>query len=100
MENLSDFLNQLNEQNDDTEEKGSVSGINREKAGLSATADFDKMPTNLKKMWREYEQGGGHDYDNVWDFIDDVVGFLRAKKFTGRHIAQWDKKVEKDIAEE
>lgn len=95
MEKLNKFLNQLNEKSEE-----SVSGITKQKAGLAASADFDKMPTNLKRMWREYEQAGGHDYDNVWDFIDDIVGFLRSKKFTGRHVAEWDKRIEKDIAEE
>lgn len=96
--NLNQWLNKLDEETNNNGEQ--VTGITKQKTGLAASADFDKMPTNLKRMWREYEQAGGHDYDNVWDFIDDVVGFLRAKKFTGRHVAEWDKKVEKDIAEE
>lgn len=94
--NLNEWLNKLNEEDDNAQ----VSGITKQKTGLAASADFEKMPSGLKKMWREYEQAGGHDYNTVWEFLDDVVGFLRGKKFTGRHIAEWDKKVEKDIAEE
>lgn len=96
MENLNRFLSKLNEEGD--QEK--VAGINKQKSGLSSTGDFDKMPSSLKTMWREYERAGGHDYDSVWDFLDDVVGFLKSKKFTGRHVAEWDRKAEKDITEE
>lgn len=92
---LNQLLNKLNEEGEPVK-TGDVSGVTKQKTGLGTSADFDKMPANLKKMWREYEQAGGDEYDNVWEFLEDVVAFLTSKKYTGRTIATWDKKIEKN----
>lgn len=92
---LDTWLKKLNEETDDKS-----SGITKAKSGLASEKDYEQLPGAFKTMWRQYENAGGHKYESVWEFLDDVVGFLSSKGFTGRHIAEWDKKADREVGEE
>lgn len=82
-EKLNEMLNRLNEE-------GEVSGVTRQKMDVQQQ-DWDKVPTEIKKVFKQYKMAGG-ECETIWDFMKDIAGFLDSKKFTGRHIAAWDKK--------
>ena len=89
---LDQWLQKLDEESDQ-------SGITKAKADLGSEKDYKRMPASLKQLWREYENAGGHKYESVWEFMDDVVGFLNDKGFDGRQIAAWDKKADREVGE-
>lgn len=43
----------------------------------------------LQKLFKEYKAAGGG-CPNAEAFVNDVVGFVRSKDFSGADIAKWD----------
>lgn len=85
MENLNSFLNQLNERSEEE-----VAGVTRSSAGVKSQEDWEKIPTSVKEMFRDYKRAGGH--DDFPEFLDDLIQFIKSKNYTGRHIAKLDMK--------
>lgn len=82
-EKLNKMLDRLNEEE--------VAGVTKQSMGLTRSEDWEKVPVGMKKLFKSYKVAGG-ECDNIFDFMEDIAGFLSSKNFTGRHIADWDKK--------
>jgi hypothetical protein len=59
--------------------------------GITRSEDWEKIPPGMKQIFKQYKDAGG-ECDNIFEFMSDIAGFLDFKGFTGRHIADWDKK--------
>jgi hypothetical protein len=48
------------------------------------------IPNYIVKMYKEYKDGGG-ECPNVVAFLNDIAGYLKYKKITGKDVVEWDK---------
>jgi len=65
-----------------------LTSLNKEVGSEEKT--IEEAQAELQKLFKEYKAAGGECPD-ADAFVKDVVGFVRAKEFTGADIAEWDK---------
>ena len=82
-EKMNELLKKLNEED--------VASVTKQTMGITRSEDWEKVPEGMKRLFKGYKDAGG-ECDNIWDFMGDITGFLGSKNFSGRHIAEWDKK--------